>query len=257
MVTPVIFNFYDYLKNPIANFCVSKYPSKTILTLDDVLSDVQKLKHSKWALENNKRSYIGDQLRLYLASQNDDFLYADADCFIPDFTEILANKNCTDFVQELKIINNGTFFYTDKNCEFNRYYLDLYETIPESDFKLCNYKLFNKYPFKLNFQEKRSGDMNLISIEPRHFLINTFYRFRDKHPDLTTVYYTTHGSMEEHPLIWQLECCPPYVSELITSKMEIHFFETVYKHISQDDMIRLFKEQMEFTYQKKLKFVEV
>lgn len=126
MATPVIFNFYDYLKNPIADFCVSKYPSKTILTLDDVLSDIQKLRHSKWALENDKRSYIGDQLRLYLASKQDNFLYVDADCFIPDFTEILANKNCTDFIPEQGIINNGTFFYTDKNCEFNNYYLNLY-----------------------------------------------------------------------------------------------------------------------------------
>lgn len=257
MTTPVIFNFYDYLKNPIANFCVSRYTSKTILTLDDLLPDIQKLRHSKWALENDQKSYIGDQLRLYLASQQNDFLYIDADCFIPSFTEIMANKNCTDFIREQEIINNGTFFYSDKNCEFNKYYLELYETIPEVDFKLCNYKLFNKYPFNQNFQGRKSGDMNLISIKPKHFLINTFYRFKDSHPDLTTIYYTLHNPIDKFPIIWQLEYCPPYISALITHKREIRFFETVYEYISQDDMIKLFKEQLEFTYQKKLKFIEV
>ena len=257
MATPVIFNFYDYLKNPIADFCVSKYPSKTILTLDDVLPDIQKLRHSKWALENDKRSYIGDQLRLYLASKQDNFLYVDADCFIPDFTEILANKNCTDFIPEQGIINNGTFFYTDKNCEFNNYYLNLYETVLEKDFWMCNYAFFNKHPFKQNFQEKKSGDMNLLdTVESRHFLLNVFYRFKKQYPDLDTIHYTKNGGVKL-PLVWQLEHCPKYTASITGLHYSIWFFETIYKHFPQDNLIRLFKEQMEFTYQKKLNFVEV
>ena len=40
MASPVIFNFFDYLKNPIADFCVSNYESKTIYTLDDLLPEI-------------------------------------------------------------------------------------------------------------------------------------------------------------------------------------------------------------------------
>lgn len=256
MATPVIFNFYDYLKNPIADFCVSKYPSKTVLTLDDVLPDIQKLRHSKRALENNKRSYIGDQLRLYLASKQDDFLYVDADCFIPDFSEILANKNCTEFDPKSKLINNGTFFYSDKDCEFNNYYLNLYETVTD-DYLWCNTAFFNNFPFKQNFKEKKSGDMNLLdTVESRHFMINNFYRFKKQHPNTDTIFFSRASNVRMQA-VWQIENCPIYALSTRGLTYEVWFFETVYKHIPQDDMIRLFKEQMEFTYQKKLKFVEV
>lgn len=110
MATPVIFNFFDYLKNPIADFCVSNYKSKMIYTIDDLLPEIQKLNHSRWALGKGCKSYIGDQLRLKLATENDDFFYADADVFIPNLSDITKHKNCTDFIPEQNIINNGTFF---------------------------------------------------------------------------------------------------------------------------------------------------
>ena len=253
-----IFNFFNYLDNPIADFCVSKYEHKTIYTLDDLMPEIQKLKHSKWALENNKRSYIGDQLRLYLASKQDKFLYVDADCFIPDFSKILENKNCTEYEPNGRIINNGTFFYSDSNCKFNNYYLEIYDKLPEHLNKNCNYEIFRMFPYELDLEKRLSGDMKLLTLENKHFLLNLFYRFKDRHPGVDTIYYSRKSIPEiKHPLVWKIEDCDPYVGVGHLPTKEIWYFETIYKFIPQDDIIRLFKEQMNYTFQKKLKFVEV
>lgn len=256
-MTPIIFNFFDYLKNPIADFCVSKYKSKEIYTLDDLLPEIEKIPHSKWALENEMYSYIGDALRLKLASERDNFFYVDADVYLPDLTIIEKNKNCTDYIPSMGIINNGTFFYSDKNCEFNQYYLDLYNRIPENEYKMCNYSLFQKYPFKLDIINKKSGDMNLLdSVKNRHFLLNLFYRFKKAYPNIDTIYYTKNKEIEEG-FVWQIEKCPKYVGAIILKKSCTWCFDTLCDFIPQDDMIRLFKEQMNYTYGRTLKFVEI
>ena len=260
MISPTIFNFNDYLKNPIADFCVSKYPNKTIYTLDNFTDLIQKLRYSKFALENNKRQSVGDQIRLYLATQQDDFLYLDADCYIPDFTEILANKNCTEFIPSVKKINNGTFFYTDKSCEFNKYYLNLYETVPEEDFWLSNSSFFKKYPFKQDFQNKKSGDMNLLdSVKLRHFYISLFYKFKKEYPNIDSIYYSfdNFNARGAYNMIWMFDRCPPNNQIIRIFGKEIWFFNTSCDFIPQDDIVRLFKEQMNYTYQKDLKFIQL
>lgn len=252
-----IFNFFNYLDNPIADFCVSKYEHKTIYTIDDLMPEIQKLKHSKWALENNKRSYIGDQLRLYLASKQDNFLYVDADCFIPDFSKIIENKNCTDYEPAEGVINNGTFFYSDHNCKFNNYYLELYSKLPDCFNKYCNAEIFRRYPYELNIEKRISGDMKLLTLENKHFLLNFFYRFRDRYPDTDTIYYSRRDVPDiKEPLVWKIENCGYYGVGHLPTK-EIWYFETIYKHIPQDDLIKLFMEQMNFTFKRKLKFIEV
>ena len=129
MLEFTLLNISNYIENPIANFCISKYEHKKTYTLDDVMPDIQKLKHSKYVLEHNcGMSLLGDQLRLYLASKQDNFMYVDADCYIPDFSEILSHKNCTCY-DDFGRINNGTFFYSQHDCEFNNYYLNLYNTV--------------------------------------------------------------------------------------------------------------------------------
>ena len=261
MVSPVIFDFYDYLKNPIADFCVSQYKSKTVYTLDDLLPEIQNLKHSKWALENDLRSYIGDQLRLKLATEKDDFLYIDADVYVPDMDIILSNKNCTDFVPGKNIINNGTFFYTDKDCRFNSFYLEIYDNLDVKDYRLCNYGVFKKYPFELDFKGRKSGDMKLLdNNNTKHFLINIFYRFLKKYGNVDTIYYTKKSNVEM-PYVWQIEQCYQYVAYRKYFKNNqpntTWYFETLYKYLSQDDLIRLFKEQLRFTFQKDLKFIEI
>lgn len=257
MISPVIFNFNDYLKNPIADFCVSKYPSKTVYTLDDLQPEIQKLRHSKWAIENNLPSYVGDQLRLHLATLQDNFLYVDADCYVSDFSELISSKNCTEYIQASDIINNGTFFYSDKDCRFNKYYLDLYEKLPEKEMYLCNYQVFKKYPFELDINNHISGDMNLISIKSHHFTINKLYRFKRLHPDVDKIYLTRNPKIYSIPIVWQIEKCPSYVASNVWKGHEKWFFETNVGCISQDDMIRLFKEQMEYVFQRKITFKTV
>lgn len=252
-----IFNFYDYLKNPIAEYCTTGYRNPIIYTLDDLMPVVQKLKHSKWALENKKLSFIGDQLRLYLASKKDNFLYVDADCYIPDFKEILDNKNCTSLEFSKSAINNGTFFYSDSNCRFNKYYLDLYDKLPESQYSCVNSTIFKKFPFELDLEKHISGDMKLLTIEKRHFLLNTFYRFKNSYPNTDIIYYSKKpiGKIDK-PLAWKIEACEDY-SVFRLPKKEVWFFETLYNHIPQDTLFRLFKEQLNYTFQKTLQFVEI
>lgn len=251
----VIFNFNDYLKNPIADFCTSAYKSKMIYTLNDLMDIIQSLKHSKWALENKKMSYIGDQLRLYLATLEDDFLYVDADCYIPEeeMKKILQYKNCSDYNKRLKQINNGTFFHSNKDCRFNKYYLELYNNIPEKEYGYPNMIIFHKYPFEM--KDGWSGDLKLLENKTRHFYLSNFYLFNKHYPNIDTIYYTKNNKKVELPLFWKLEnAIDGYVS---LADKEVWFFETKYDYIPQDDMIRLWKEQLNYIYKKNLKFVEV
>ena len=258
MVNPTIFNFYDYLKNPMADYCVSKYQSKTIYTLEDFEGLTRTLRYTRFAIENNKKQSIGDQIRLLLATKTNDFLYLDADCYIPDFTEIISNKNCTAYIPYVKKINNGSFFYTDKSCEFNKYYFDLYETVDEEDLWLSNLDFFNKHPFKQDFEHHKSGDMNLLdSVKLRHFYISHFYRFKKLFPDIDKVYYSFDNFNSAVPVLWMFDHCPPHNQIIKIFGKEIWFYETVCDFIPQDDLVRLFKEQMNYTYQKNLKFIEV
>lgn len=48
----VVFNYDDYLKNPVAEFCVAQLQNPTILTLDDIMPDIQKLHHARESYEN-------------------------------------------------------------------------------------------------------------------------------------------------------------------------------------------------------------
>ena len=43
---------------------------------------------------------------------------------------------------------------------------------------------------------------------------------------------------------------------LLTTKKTIFIWDTVYEYINQDDMIRLWKEQLNYSFGKTLKFVE-
>jgi hypothetical protein len=216
---------------------------------------IQKLKHSKWALENKEMSYIGDQLRLYLATLEDDFLYIDADCYIPDkeLQLILKYKNCTDYNKKSKYINNGTFFHSDKDCRFNKYYLELYNNISKKEYNCPNSIIFHKYPFEI--KGEYSGDMKLLENKARHFYLSNFYLFKKKYPNIEIVYYTKNNRDVTLPLFWKLENVADGFISLLNK--EVWFFETKNDYISQDDMIRLWKEQLNYIYKKRLKFIEV
>ena len=57
---------------------LSKTESYRILTMKDFADVIPHLKHTKWALENGKYNFAMDQLRLWLATQ-EDLCYRDLD----------------------------------------------------------------------------------------------------------------------------------------------------------------------------------
>ena len=141
MVT--IFDFNNFSKNPIVKYCIDSYSDKQILTEKDVMPEIQKLKHSKWALDNKRWSFVGDELRLYLSTQSDDFIYVDADCRVLNIDELNMNKCCIEPGGEL---NDGSFFRADKNTKWTQELVNLYETMPEKDYTQVNYELHKNHP---------------------------------------------------------------------------------------------------------------
>lgn len=278
-----IFNYDNYLDNPIAQYCVidqlSKKEKPTIYTLDDLMPDIMKLHHAKESYENvyikkNKKSlpsFIGDQIRLYYSLQNDNYLYCDADVFIPDeyYNEIWKNKNCV-YYGELnhREINNGTFFCSDKDCKFNEYYFNLYETKDLKD--VTNVNVYFKYPYQLDYEKKKAGDMNLLNIPVKHFILSRMYSFKkiyEKSSErfLDTIYYTFENDLKTvykkapKNLIWMIGKKADPIDTLFYSNAKVLAFQwntLEYKYISHDTQFNLFKDQLEYTLGKKLKFVE-
>lgn len=253
-----LFNFNNYFDNPIVDFCVSQYKNKTVYTLDDLMPEIQKLKHSKWALEQNMLSFVGDELRLYLSTLENDFFYVDADVYLTDLPKILENKNCTDYISDKKFINNGTFFYSNKNCEFNNYYLDIYENVlPVESYNTINVEIFRQYPFHFSHENRKSGDMNLIENTAHHFLMSRYNLFKSKHPDIDKVFYT-RNPLKGLPgmTVWCLCEDRQLESVEVYKNYEVYKYNCNVDFMSQDDAVRLWKEQLNYTMGRKLKFIE-
>ena len=215
----VVFNYDDYLKNPVAEYCVAQLQSPTILTLDDIMPDLQKLHHAKESYENvyikkngkSLPSFIGDQIRLYYSLIYDDYFYCDADVYITKEMQdkIWANKNCVYCSPSKQEINNGTSFCSDKDCEFNKYYFDLYENKDLKDMTNCN--VYFKYPYHVDYEKMTAGDMNLLDIPVKHFILSKMRSFKlhyDKTNKSDTIHYTYKKFSELHDfdkeLLWPL-----------------------------------------------------
>ena len=54
MLEFTLLNISNYIENPIANFCISKYEHKKIYTLDDVMPDIQKLNAGSGSISEDK-----------------------------------------------------------------------------------------------------------------------------------------------------------------------------------------------------------
>ena len=54
MLEFTLLNISNYIENPIANFCISKYEHKKIYTLDDVMPDIQKLNTGSGSISEDK-----------------------------------------------------------------------------------------------------------------------------------------------------------------------------------------------------------
>lgn len=150
-MTPTIICFNDYQENPIVQFCLSKYKSYNLLTQKDIINEINACKHSKWAFENHKWQFVGDELRLHLALQSNDFVYVDADSWVRNLDDLKMNSVCLEGDGN---INDGSYFRGNKNTDWIKYYYDIYEKEDIKD--IVNYDLHKKYPFtfptqKLNY----------------------------------------------------------------------------------------------------------
>lgn len=255
----ITFDFFDYCKNPIAAYCISKNKGIKVYTLEDMMPYIEKLPHSKKCLDLGVNISIGNQLRLYLSTLEDDFLYVDADVFLPEtsINYIKSFKNCVYFNPRFNKIENGTFFHSDKNCKFNKFYLDRYNELgEEEEFRKLN--IFKTYPYDVNLQTMTSGDMKLIKPDIRHFFISNFYKYKEQNPDINIVRYTYHPiAPNDLGVFWQLNDNLEDIYNIKGKYNSIYFFSTKNPHISQDELFELWKEQLNYVYQKKLQFEEV
>lgn len=271
----VIFNYNDYLKNPVAEFCVSQLENPTILTLDDIMPDIQKLHHAResynncYILKNNKAlpSFIGDQIRLYYSLLYDNYFYCDADVYIPKefIQKIWDSKNCIYYNEKLHEINNGTFFCSDTGCKFNQYYFDLYENKDLKD--MTNMNVYFTYPFHVDYEKKKAGDMNLLDIPVKHFILSRVFEFKKDYYNSdvgNTIYYTFKPTYElksaPKRLMWQLgkNAAELHILAKHNGYAKIYQWNTDFEFLPKDFQVELWKEQIRYTLQNpNLKFEEI
>lgn len=256
----VTFDFFDYCKNPIAEFCISKNKDIKVYTLEDMMPYIQQLPHSKKCLDLGVKISIGNQLRLYLSTLEDDFLYVDADCFLPESSieEIKKYKNCVYYNPRFDKIENGTFFHSDKDCEFNKFYLERYNELGnEPIFRRVN--IFKEYPYKVDRENLMSGDMKLLKPDIRHFFISNFYKFKNANPDISVVRYSFEDlkTQTAQGAFWQLQDDLEDIYSVSNKIRSIHFFNTANPHIPQTDLFNLWKEQINYVYGKEMQFEQI
>ena len=154
--------------------------------------------------------------------------------------------------------HNQTIKCEVKNCEFNNYYLDIYENVlPVENYNTINVEIFRQYPFHFSHENRKSGDMNLIENAAHHFLMSRYTLFKSKHPDIDKVFYT-RNPLKGLPgmTVWclcedrQLESVEVYKS------YEVYKYNCNLDFMSQDDAVRLWKEQLNYTMGRKLRFIE-
>ena len=211
------FNFYNYDKNPIVEYCLSFYKDKQLLSLNDCLADILRLRHSKFCYENDYKSYIGDELRLYYASISDDFIYVDCDSFVKNINELKINYACPTKNQ----VKEGSYFRADKNTQWVKYYLDVYENNEIG--KKGNITVHNIFPFEIPTQK----------LDYVHFYTSCFNRF----PKQNTIYYTNNykKALDFNKPIW----CFDNKEGVITNNRIFHTTDKL--------PFEIFKEQLRYS----------
>lgn len=259
MVNTTFFNFYDYLKNPIAEFC-AKQNSANILTLDDLYVYLDKLPYTQKMLEIDRKISVGNEFRLYLASISDEFFYQDLDCFIPNkiIEDIQTNGNCVAY-HENKFIETGTFFHTYKNCKFINFYLEKYQEFVKNN-NLSRFNIFNAYPFEMH--DNYSGDMKLYKIDKniKHFFLSNFKKFQNENPDTNIIYYTYEPLKKYNSTknVWVFNTSKENHIRKFSNNTNFWHYDTCnYPYIDQGTLEDLFKAQMNYLYQKDMKYIEV
>lgn len=218
---------------------------------------IQKLPNSKACLLQDKKTSIGNQLRLYLSTLYDNFTYVDLDVLLYDETisEIEKYENCIYYNKLIKKIEPGTFFHSNKNCKFIKFYLDKYSTITS---KVLSPYIFAKYPYELDLKNLISGDMHLIKPNIRHFYISNFYRFKNSNPNISIIKYTFNNNIiTEEPIFWQLNNTLDDMKLSFNGVSSIYYFNTTVNGVSRDTVFNLWKEQLNYVYGKEMQFVEI
>ena len=264
------FNFLNYFDNPVVRFCHEFNKRKvnepiTVLTLDDCKDDINKLRHSRKALSKNRLSFIGDELRLYYSLQYDNLLYIDGDALLKNPRELDKYKNCTEYCGKKKengalYINNGTFFKSQRDCLFNKYYFDVYENndVPI----ITNISVFTLYPMKTSEVNgvKYSGDMALINPSCKHFYMSSYREIKHRCPDITTIKYTLDPDFNPvgiKGLVVKLINHTPSQFQVRANGV-LQFFNTDDPELgTRDELFNLYKEQMNYTYGRELKYEEI
>lgn len=228
---PVVFDFFNYSKNPVVAYCLQQYPDKQILTLKDCLPDIMKLKHSRYCYEHDLRSMIGNELRLYYATVSDDFVYVDADSIVYNLDSLQMDCACPNEHRK-QLVNEGGYFRANKNTEWCKFYVDLYEHNP-SIINQDSAIVYTRYPFNIPVQE----------LDHVHYYVNRFNKF----PKSSVIYYTKdkQKAMSFDKPIWCF------------GKSHIIISDRVYM-IHDSLPIEVFKEQLRYSMQdNKLEFKEL
>ncbi len=247
----------NFFKNPVAKFCLDnlkkQLPKTEIKIFKDSDLDYSDCLHSK--LQTNP-SFKVDQIRLKQAMNcKDDCLTIDGDVFVPDFNRIIKYKNTVwadDRLTPSPYINNGTFMYTSKKNEWVKYYFDLYNFRAEELSDMSNMQVFEKYPSK--------GIRMNTDTKCLHWYISKFYDFKKRYPNINTVFYSYDAPELRIPnkVYWQLSNCDVPVKNVdFYEGGSVFFFETIYEGLDQKEAFELWKQQMCYTYQRDLKFVEL
>lgn len=258
-ISTIVYNGYE--ENPIVQYCRDQirkagYDSE-ILQLKDL--PIEKCNHSKMVLEKlGNTSYVGDQLRLWLGMNTDDFFYCDADCALykPELIKPNTVACDGDLDNGKPRINEGAFFYDCK--DWCRYYFDIYQKNAKDliywkdGTALVNYRVREEFPY--------GGKINIVRSDTlphtlcRHFFLSQFSRFFNICEDRGVVYYSLDNKPRLEKLdkiYWVLNDCTNEVGSFMN---QIWFFDTYHN----DDLVYLWKKQMCYTLGNPLiHFVEI
>ena len=218
------FNFNNYLENnPVIQACVKSWkkvmPEAKIKlwTLDEVKDIAEKYNFSKIAMANDDLgSYIGDPVRVYLATHNKYFLYLDLDTFILKDLTPLCNtyENFTishySFNDDIYINNGAIFWSSNYGKGFWKFLSNKYNELDKTiktrqdvfDNDICSWteKLFineKKYPTNCKFFNDEEVLRNNKNTSLKSYISHvgsSIFLYREKQKDYKNfndeIYYT-------------------------------------------------------------------
>lgn len=236
-MTVNIITFNHYEENPIVQFCLDKYPNKNIITEREIKEVLPYCKHSKWAYENQKWQFVGDQLRLFYALHSDDFVYVDSDSWVRNIDLLKMNSICLEGDGNC---NDGSFFRGNKDTDWVKFYYDIYQ---KNDIgEIVNYEVHKQFPTTFPTQK----------LEFTHYYLSWFNRLVKnlKSPAVYTTIFRDRASVEimkGNDVVWF--CTVP--GDTYYSKYNAHLYQ--YYFIPKD----LFQAQLDYTAKRHIQIIDL